>query len=276
MKERIRINVSVQRDYVGDWRTVARAALDPFQPLEVQTYPFGFRFIFGDYPETIEQVRAFLKARGIDTSLSVKREYSDEELLAAEFLDFGTEAVVKSVAGTLRWDLVLMCPHCKFQEIRWDLQKLRIKDKAEAYKLARVDWHPEVVSAPLAEAIRLAGFTGLELVPVGEDIPPAWFGLQVIRILPPMQSPPTRLRWLLGTTSLCERNHNLERPHSEFYYRRTGFEALDFNHTYEVFGSSGAGARAVVISNRVYRLLVELGVKQLACEPIRFIEYPDC
>lgn len=272
MQERVRVNVSVRRDYAGDWRAIATATLDPLRPLDIEIYPFGFRFIFDYYPDGIEEVQLMLKAQGIDTSLSVKREYTMEELLMAEFLDFGTDAVVSSVDETLLWDLVRLCPYCGFQEIRWNFRRLRIQDKAGGYQLAMVDWHPKVVSASLSEAMQMAGFTGLELVPVGEESSPGWYGLRATHILPPMQSPPTRLRLSPRTTPLCERNHNWASPHSEFYYRREEFEALDFNYTYEILGSSESNARAMVISQRVYRLLLELDVKQLVCEPIRFVE----
>ncbi len=45
-----------------------------------------------------------------------------------------------------------------------------------------------------------------------------------------------------------------------------------FNHTFEVFGDSEATARGLVVSNRVYRLLTELGVSQLVFEPVRFVD----
>lgn len=272
MKEYTKVNVSVRRDYVGDWRATARAILDPLQPLNVEIYPFGFRFIFDYYPEDIEQMRALLKAQGIDTSVTVKREYTPEELLAAEFLNLGTDAVVNSVPGTLQWDLVPLCPYCGFQEIRWSFQKLDIREAPKGYQLAMVDWHPVVVSAPLADAMRMTNFTGLELVPVGEDNIPAWYALRATHMLPPMESPPTRLHRSPGATPLCDRSHNWGLPRSEFYYPHKSFKALDFNYTYEVFGSSGSAERATVISNRVYRLLVELGVGQLVCEPIRFVK----
>ena len=48
--------------------------------------------------------------------------------------------------------------------------------------------------------------------------------------------------------------------------------AADFNRTYEYFGDLRSAVTYVVISQRVYRLLREVGVKRLDCEPIRIVD----
>jgi len=277
MKEITIVDVSICEEVAvhrPDWETELGSFLDPLGAVEIQRFPnpLCLTFIYDRYSEKLEDIWAVLIRRGFYGHITVRREYTQHELLEAEFLDFGTKQVASSVEETLKWQTVPLCSHCGFQEIAWDFAKLHIKEKPKAHELAKVDWHPKVVSASLAKAITAVGFTGLELKPTGDTRLPVWYALQVTHTLPPMQAPPTRLKRLLGATAHCERDHNWERPNSEFYYRREGFKALDFNQTYELFGDSGSASRAIVISNRTWRLLMELGVKQLHAEPVRFVE----
>lgn len=265
-----------------NWLEVAREVAKPLAPVDEIVYPAGVHFVFHGRPEGLEQVQDRLRVHGFDVRVIEQREYAAEELLSAEFLEVGTEAVVHAINGTLRWNWEPLCSHCDFFVERWDLDALRIKTAPKGYRLARVDWSgPRVVSAPLAEAFRGAGFSGLELVPVKGQEPSAWYVLQATHILPPMAVPPTRMKRGWKATPRCTLDHGWSNPDSELFYRQKEFEALDFNYTYEIFGGTnrteggsiiGSTGRMLVVSNRVYRLLVELGVKQLVCEPIRFVE----
>ncbi len=274
-----------------NWLEVAREVAKPLAPVDEIVYPAGVHFVFHGRPEGIEQVQDRLRAHGFRIRVIEQRKYTGRELLSAKFLVVRIEAVVDSVSkkvgerqweGTLRWEWELHCPHCDFFVERWDLDALRIKTVPKGYQLARVDWSgPEVVSAPLAEALRRAAFSGLELVPVKGQDPPAWYVLQATCILPPMAVPPTRMKRDGTVTPKCALDHGWSNPDSAFFYRQEGFEALDFNYTYEIFGGTtrsedgsiaGSTGRYLVISNLAYQLLVELGVKKLVCEPIQLLE----
>jgi hypothetical protein len=273
MRERVRVGVSVGQPEPLNWRIIVDKILGSLYPIQIDTYPFGYDFWFNYYPEKIEDIRQALKSQNIDSTVTVNRSYTKREMLTAEFLFLNFTSVVYSTKRNqlYRAEPQLICPHCGFQEVNWNLQSAEVKGKAEGYKLASLDWHPTVVSRVLADELQKANFTGLMLTTVGSKPSPDWFGLQSNHILPPMQVPPTRLLYSPGRTSLCLPNHRFQLKRSELFYQHEGFVGLDFNHTYELFGDS-PGTRMMIISKRVYHLLVNLGIKRLKCEPIRFID----
>lgn len=278
MREIIKFRVEISKEeatHRPQWEREVLQILEPLGFIAIERWPNPcvLTFQFDHYPAQLDEVWQHLQARGFYGSVWERREYTPTELLDAAFLRLGTEAVVSSVDGTLRWDWVTICPHCGFAEERWDWQHLQISDLPTGSHLAAVDWHPLVVSAPLAEALQQADVTGLSLIPVGPERPAGWYALQPTHLLPPLLVPPTRMRRLPTATPHCARDHHWESPTSELYYRQDGFAAADVNASYEVFGDGGrATGRIVIISNRVYRLLLAMGVTQLVgCEPIRVV-----
>ena len=256
------------------WQDIASAAVAPLGPKERELAPSGrvLTFVFEGYPDGLEVLRPALRSHRISTSLWVRREFTNEDRLSAEYLILGTEGVVKSVEGTLQWEDVSVCTHCACLETRWDLEPLGIAEQPQEEVLTSVDWHPMVVSKELARSLERANFSGLELLPVGPDRPAQWYGLQPTHILPSVAVPPTRLPRSPSSTPQCAANHLWDGlTHSQLSYRRSEFIAADFNQSYELFGDISTAQRTVVVSQQVYSLLVERGVKQLDCEPVQVI-----
>lgn len=274
MKEQVRVGISVGREQTRDWREMVKNLFKPLEPISVKEYPFGYDFVFDYYPLQIKDIEDQLRLFQIHSIVTVNRSYSKRELLQADFLMLNYTGVVYSTKRNPLYQAEqrLICPHCGFQMVTWNLRGTEVMGKDHRYKLAALDWHPTVVSHDLAVELEKAGFSGLTLMSVGRKTPPEWYGLYSNGILPPLQIPPTRLIFGIGMTPDCESNHMIEEWRSEFCYQRTGFNALDFNSTYEVFGDRSGGVRMTIISRRVYQLLVKLGVKRLRCEPVRFID----
>ena len=100
-----------------------------------------------------------------------------------------------------------------------------------------------------------------------------WYGLRITHRLPPVAIPPTRLSPNRGLTPQCAPDHLWSGlKHSQLAYRRQDLVAADFNVTYEYFGGMASASPYEVISQRVYRLLREVGVKRLSCSPIRIVD----
>lgn len=251
------------------------AALQPYGPKDINPSPYGLiiSFEFDYYPEGLEAVRAQLRRQGISTSLRVRQEYTAAERRQAELLILGGGKVVISVEGTLRWEDVSICPFCECQTADWQFAPLEIVEQPQGAVLASVDHWPLVVSAELAAALRQAQVTGLALEPVGPDRPVQWYGVRVTHLLPPVAIPPTRLPRDQALTPQCAADHLWKgSDSSQWVYRRQGLTAADFNRTYEYVGDIRTAIRYEVISQRVYRLLREVGVKRLDCEPIRIVD----
>ena len=180
---------------------------------------------------------------------------------------------MSSVEGTLRWQEVAICPFCDCRTDDWQFEPLRIVEQPQGAVLARVDHWPLVCSADLAQALRQAQVTGLELVPVGPDRPVQWYDMRATHRLPPVAIPPTRLPRDRDLTPQCAADHLWEgSDSSQLAYRRQALDPADFNHTYEYSGDRHSAIRYVVISQRVYGLLREVGVQRLSCEPIRLVD----
>lgn len=274
MRETVELVTSVGQKHEPGWQQVAKSIVEPLGPRNVEISPHGLviEFHFDHLPTGADLARDALRMRGISSSLTIRREYAQQELLAAEFLNLIVKAEVNSERGTLKYQTLPLCSYCGFQETHWDLEGLRIREAPEGYQIATVDWHPEVMSAPLAEAIQEADLTGFEFVPIRAEHAEGWYAFRSDHRLPPMQAPPTRLKRSRRTTALCELDHGWARADSEFYYRWEGFRALDLNYSYELFGGIESSSRAMVISNRAYKLFLSLGVQGIVAEPIRFVE----
>lgn len=274
MKEIVRFNASIfQANICSGWQDLVRSHLEPMHPSTITVSPFGqfVEFAFDHYPKGLDEVVPLLRTHRISSSIWVRREYGADELLEAEWLTLGTEDVVGSLDESLNRIVLASCPYCGFQERGWDYESLSIRETPEGYRLAMVDWHPQVVTSSLAKELHETGFTGLTLIPVSRGRQPRWYAIQAYHPLEPLLSPPTRLPRSPRSTPRCAGDHNWTYPSSEFFYRREGFRALDFNVTYEFFGDPQSSARALVVSNRVYRLLMQLGVEKLVAEPVRLL-----
>ena len=70
-----------------------------------------------------------------------------------------------SVEGTLRWEDVSIFPFCDSRTADWQFELLQIIEQPQGAVLACVDHWPMTASADLAQTLRQAGGTGLELVP---------------------------------------------------------------------------------------------------------------
>ena len=252
------------------------AALQPFGPAKITPSPYGNRaieFEFDYYPEGLDAVVDQLRQQGINASFSVRRVYTAAERRQAELLILGPGVGVRSVEDTLPWEDVSICPFCASRTADWQFELLRIVEQPQGAVLACVDHWPLVCSAELAQALREAEVTGLALVPVGPDRPVQWYGVRATHRLPPVAIPPTRLSRAQALTPQCAADHLWDSStHSQLAYRRQELAAADFNLTYEYVGDRRSASAYVVISQRVYRLLREVGVKRLSCSPIRPVD----
>ena len=276
MREIVIFGTSVGRQQPPHWQDIALAALQPFGPAKITPSSYGDRaieFEFDYYPEGLDAVVDQLRRQGISSLFTVHRQYTAAERRQAELLILGGGRIVSSVEDTLHRQYVSICPFCECRTADWQFEPLQIVEQPQGAMFALVDHWPLVVSAELAQALREAEVTGLELVPVGLDRPAQWYGMQVTHRLPPVASPPTRLYRDQRLTPRCAANHLWKSSTiSQLAYRRQDLAAADFNLTYEYYGHIGSAVTNIVISQRVYRLLREVGVKRLSCEPIRIVD----
>ena len=274
MQERVYIGATAGRDYPGDWRTISKKIMEPFAPIEIKEYPYGYDFVLDYYPPQIETLMQRLRDNGLESRHRVERRYTRKELLAAEYLVLDFRLQVRSRGESLQSHLEPVCPHCGFQQRFYHYETLQIRDKPNGYCMAFVDYHAEVMSQALAHALSSIEPTGITLIPVGGSEPADWYGWRCDHVLPPLQIPPTRLPTFHTRTKQCKPNHGFDKFFSEMFYDRSSFDARDFNYTYEFFGDGPTGGHnRMVISQRVYRLLIELGKgRHWMCEPVRLID----
>ena len=207
--------------------------------------------------------------------------YAKRRIFAAEFFTLRLAELVE-IEGTVVPTFRSVCLHCGYQEYVWDYASMQISAQAQGRQVGLAfstfgAMFP-VVRYTLIDALRALGATGLDLAPVGGSEPAEWYVLRSSHILPPMQSPPTRLTELPYRTQKCTGDHGLENvsdiPYTDFYYRRSSLSALDINYTYELFGHRmRRGSRSLVISQRVFRLLAKLEREfPWYCNPIQFVD----
>lgn len=221
--------------------------------------------------------------------IPVWKQYSHKELLEAELLLLiitGTVGEGGDTYGT-KFDPARICSHCgtgfvQISDLVIDKGQMGKKDLAATFE-------GEVV---LSERVdRLLGeqpLTGYELWPVRHNAGRKWekepslYQLITTHTLPPMTSPPTEFTKTPQYCPHCGRNglylrterywdkikYRLE---SDIYYSRRGLEIADFNQTYEHFGQ-GWPVREILISARVYRLLLKHKVRNYKIEPVYIID----
>lgn len=275
MKERITLSAIAGSRNNDDWRAIAKRIVEPLSPLDVREERYSYRFVFGRYPPEMEEVVRQLREIGFRSDYTVKREYTKKEMLEAEYLFLGYSGQVNSKSGTFSDQLEMICPYCGFQEARWEYETLQIREEADGYRMAVVDHHAPVMSHALADALRDTNATGLLLAPVGGSEPADWYGWRCSHVLPPMVIlPSTVYHEESYRTKQCKRDHAIIYKYIEKQYRRTDFDACDFNYSYELTGDRFVGGiRYEVISQRVFRLLLSLGKgNNWSCTPVSFVD----
>lgn len=260
------------------WPELAVAALRPLGPKVIKPWPIPdppplqLCFEFDYYPEELQTIEAQLRRQGLSVDYWVRCEYTAAEVRQAELLVAGPGRVLTSVEDTLHWEDVTVCRSCGTRTAHWQYESLQIVEPPQGAELANVDHWPLVCSAELAQALREARVTGLALVPVGPDRPVQWYGLLTTHELPPLASPPTRLVPNPARTPQCLAHHLWSSNTSPLAYRRRELGAADFNHTYEYYGGVETAVRLLVISQRVYRLFGEVGVKRRNGYPVEVVD----
>lgn len=145
-----------------------------------------------------------------------------------------------------------------------------------------------ILSEQLAQHFREAGLTGFTLRPVQhyrKPYPnePVLYQLVVTHTLPPMASPPTAFEGVQHCSTCGTTTRFLKHTHfwgqiqyyeeTDIYYHPEALtDAQDFNRTAEVFGELPTGHPLVLVSQRVYRLLREQGVKGWEVVPVYLTE----
>jgi hypothetical protein len=129
--------------------------------------------------------------------------------------------------------------------------------------------------------------TGFELWPMhhykksyrGE---PTLYQLRVTHILPPMASPPTEFESVKDCPVCQRKSQFLKRTHwwgqiqyrdyTDGYYSRNVLgDVRDFSFTSEWFGEQRTASQAIIITQRLYRLLREWKVKNWAAVPVYIV-----
>jgi len=224
-----------------------------------------YRFPIEDKDPILDILRTELKKAGLGDR--VDRCYTRQELLAAELLHLmitGTAAEGRDMYGT-RFDWSQACRGCwsglvQMTDLIIDKTKMGKKDIAKTYT------SEVIISGRLAQLFQEAQLEGYELRPVHHHSDrlrdePVLYQLLVTHTLPSV-IPPTQVR----TCSDCGRA-GLE-LFAELYYHRQDLERTgtkDFNQTREWY-------HWIIISQKVYRLLLEHKIRNFKVEVVRVID----
>lgn len=243
--------------------------------------PVWYVLLYWGFNTDIFHNALFMAFLSVGVLQQVFRLYARKSLRAAEYLRLGFRARVAARGHNLV-EYNLVCKYCGYQEPVFSFAAMQLSAQPKDYHSALSSvsrfgpWVP-VVSLRIAEALRAAEATGLVLVPVGGNEPAEWYGLCSNHILPPRLGEWQCSSELPFRTRQCERDHGIEPLsrifESDIFYRRSTFDALDFNYSYELSGNgSRRGIRSIVISQRMFRLLVKIDKEILwDCQPVRFV-----
>ena len=178
------------------------------------------------------------------------------------------------------------CPACRAEleqvrDLLVDTRKMGKRDLSLTYSFE------VILSARLARMLQEAGFTGFTLRPVWDyrtpyQGEPRLYQLVVTNVLPPMASPPTEFEQaqrceVCGTqTQYLKHTHFWGRiqyyEETHIYYPQEVLQcAADFNATYERIGGLPDGHPLVIISQRVYRWLVENRIRGWEARPVYLV-----
>lgn len=248
--------------------------LEKFVPSRIAHWQSGtgFTFEFDYLIQNFQDLQAHLKEEKVSSSFSVHRSYTVEELNESEYLClFGGKLLHSSRQGPLTRRKGEKCPNCRYAETIWNFASLQIKGNADGFQIGDVDWHPIAITESVANALVAHQLTGQKLIPVAGTKDQKWYILESENQLPPTLVPPTIHDPSPPLSRPCLLKHQLGIPYTELYYRRSHTKLLDFNKTFEWFGSD---TQAMIISQRAYKLLKSLvGKQRISVEPIRLVEW---
>jgi len=229
-------------------------------------------------------------------SISIETRYTRKELGSAELLIWGpTNQAIEDdcydffAEDEEHRDLYRYCsacgaPHEQIREIVINKARMGKREVSLTYS------NEVILSERVGQLLQEQGLTGFELWPVhhykkaykGE---PTLYQLRVTHVLPPMASPPTEFDpvWTRHCEVCGRTGHYLRREHwwgkihyyedTDVYYPRSVLKVVkDFNHTVEWFGDLRVTHRWIIITQRVYRLLLEHKVKNWAAVPVYLAE----
>lgn len=205
-----------------------------------------------------------------------ERVYTPGELAGFEFLRVTVTAYAGFGAENFGpvYDKSSACPACGLSGWR-QTSPLIINKREMGKKDLAITYSFEYLSSDrLKLALEANGIGGYCLMPVrhktdtlGTNEPRIW-QITSAHILPPMV-PPTVLERSAAYCETCDRTGVYLK--SEPYYSPKGFIAEDINFTAECFGERPFATHDVVISQRTYRLLRELKVRNFRVEPVHLI-----
>jgi hypothetical protein len=226
--------------------------------------------------------------------LYIWRPHSRRDLESAELLIWGpTNQAIEDdhydffAEGDEHKDLYRRCSACgtPLQQVRdIVINKARMgkKDISLTYS------YEVIFSEQVGRLLRGQDLSGFELRPVqhykkpypGE---PTLHQLAVTNVLPPLAAPPTEFERLLDCTDCGRKSRYLKHTHwwgkiqyredTDIYYPHCVLDVVkDFNRTVEYFGELRVAHAYVIITQRVYRLLREQGVKHWKAVPVCLLE----
>lgn len=139
--------------------------------------------------------------------------------------------------------------------------------------------------AKLLEAQQVSGYTLRNVQNYGRRgaDAPRLFQLQATNTLPPMSVPPTEFYPIRHCEACSSASYFLKHTHqwgnlqyyedTDAYYPRAVVElAQDFNYTAEWFGELPIAKPMVIISQRLFRLLRENGIKHWEAVPVQLLD----
>jgi len=228
--------------------------------------------VWKDSPEYVV-IQDFLKHNDITHTLREEAVYSRSELAGFEFLHLTVTTYADCDADDCGpvFDKSAACPACGLSG--WKQISPVIINKKEMGKkdLAITYGFEYLLSDRLKQALEAARLTGCSFMPVrhmtdrlGPNEPVVW---QIVsaHVLPRMV-PPTVLKRAKRYCETC--GHTGVYLKSEPYYSRDGFVAEDINFTGDCFGERPYSHPRIILSQRVYRLLKELKVRNFKVEPV--------
>ena len=246
----------------------------------------------------LEMLRAALAEHRIPWSERVDAVYSEDELRAAPLLNFGIDRKPIASGGPrfgTTYDLSTACPRCGTGAVQTSPLKLALAGLPKQGHLARTCIGQTLVNFQLAEALRSAGVSGLELRQTRfyrNDEPLPWWQLISSYTMPKMSS---LTKGIIRDASpgwgcpSCERDMfvgTVKQP-AEIGYGRSEVDPQllpDVVQTWECFGRSvlhddperhlirGFAQPLTLVKQKVYEVFRRLSVRRVRFEPVRIFD----
>lgn len=232
-------------------------------------------------------VQKELATHGESASVRLERRYSDRELDQLPWLQLvvATAGLMGGANYRQPYDRARACQTCGAgaSPVGALIAELSRMGRKHIDRTAH-DGHI-VVTRTLADGVREAGLTGIEVRPVrrdhAPDPDPRFVWLNVVSEWPPMA--PTRVLAVEDLCPACGRMGHFDpgdRP-AEWHYGNVPDNAGDLNYTWERFGvwrgqpwnsdyPPVGGSAGVIVSQRVRQLFVRIGVRQVRYAPVHF------